>query len=69
MLDCRDFGRVDMRIGEDGKTYFLEINPYPFLGKHSSFNEIAERSGLGYRNMIGMILGSALQRQSIRRRA
>jgi len=69
MLDCRDFGRVDMRIGEDGKAYFLEINPYPFLGRHSSFNEIAEKSGLGYRNMIGMILDSALQRQSIRRRA
>jgi D-alanine-D-alanine ligase len=66
MLDCRDFGRVDMRIDGDGKAYFLEINPYPFLGKHSSFNEIAEKSGLGYKNMIGMILESALKRQSIR---
>lgn len=69
MLDCRDFGRVDMRIDGDGKAYFLEINPYPFLGKHSSFNEIAEKSGLGYKNMIGMILESALKRQSIRQRA
>ena len=68
MLDCRDFGRVDMRIDGDGKTYLLEINPYPFLGKHSSFNEIAEKSGLGYKNMIGMILESALKRQSIRQR-
>ena len=69
VLDCRDFGRVDMRIDEDGRAYFLEINPYPFLGKHSSFNEIAEKSGLGYKNMIGMILESALKRQSIHQRA
>jgi D-alanine-D-alanine ligase len=69
LLDCRDFGRVDMRIDEDGRAYFLEINPYPFLGKHSSFNEIAEKSGVGYKNMIGLILGSALRRQEIKRRA
>ena len=68
MLDCRDFGRVDMRIDGEGRAYFLEINPYPFLGKHSSFNEVAEKSGLGYKDMIGMILESALKRQSIRQR-
>ena len=69
MLDCRDFGRVDMRTDENGTAHFLEINPYPFLGKHSSFNEVAEKSGLGYKNMIGRILESALQRQSIPRHA
>jgi D-alanine-D-alanine ligase len=62
LLECRDFGRVDERIDEDGVPYFLEINPYPFLGKHSSFNEIAMKSGLGYKNMIGRILDSAIQR-------
>jgi D-alanine-D-alanine ligase len=68
ILDCSDFGRVDMRIDQEGRTYFLEINPYPFLGKHSSFNEIAEKSGIGYKSMIGMILESALTRQDIRQR-
>lgn len=69
LLDCRDFGRVDMRVDDGGRAYFLEINPYPFLGKHSSFNEIAEKSGLGYRNMIGLILDSALSRQKIQTHA
>lgn len=62
LLECRDFGRVDQRIDDDGVPYFLEINPYPFLGKHSSFNEIA-KSGLGYKNMIGRILNSAAKRE------
>ncbi len=68
LIECRDFGRVDMRIDKQGQSYLLEINPYPFLGKHSSFNEIA-KTGIGYKNMIGMILQSALQRQTIRRHA
>lgn len=69
ILDCRDFGRVDMRIDEEGRPYFLEINPYPYLGKHSSFNEIAVKSGLGYTKMIGLILQSALERQTVKRHA
>ena len=69
LLDCKDFGRVDMRIDDEGRPYLLELNPYPFLGKHSSFNEISEKSGIGYKGMIGMILESALRRQEIRRHA
>jgi D-alanine-D-alanine ligase len=63
-IGCRDFGRADMRIDEEGKPYLLEINPYPFLGKHSSFNYVAEKSGLTYKEMIGMILQSAVDRYS-----
>ena len=62
ILGCRDFGRVDMRITTDGIPYFLEINPYPYLGKHSSFNYIAEKNGMTYKDMIGMILHNAITR-------
>jgi D-alanine-D-alanine ligase len=63
-IGCRDFGRVDMRIDNEGRPYLLEINPYPFLGKHSSFNYITEKKGLTYKDMIGMILQSAVDRYS-----
>ncbi|MGA2663623.1 MAG: hypothetical protein ABSF83_01590 [Nitrososphaerales archaeon] len=66
LLECRDFGRVDLRISEEGLPYLLEVNPYPFLGKHSSFNEIA-KSTIGYDKMIGSILESALLRQMLRK--
>ena len=62
-LGCRDFGRVDMRVEEaTGKSYFLEINPYPYLGKHSSFNYIAESRGMEYKDLMRVILDSAMQR-------
>ena len=63
LLGCRDFGRVDMRIDEsDGKPYLLEINTYPYLGKHSSFSHIANRKGMKYKDMIKQILDSAISR-------
>jgi len=68
LLECRDFGRVDERIDYEGNPYFLEINPYPFLGLHSSFNEIASKTGLGYKNMIGRILDSALERYHVKKK-
>ena len=62
-LRCLDFGRVDVRVEEStGKPYFLEINPYPYLGMHSSFNYIAQSLGMEYKDMIGIIMKSALQR-------
>ena len=62
-LRCRDFGRVDIRIEEaTGKPYFLEINPYPYLGTHSSFNYIAKSRGMEYKDVVGAMLDSALQR-------
>ena len=63
LLGCRDFGRVDMRIDEnDGKPYLLEINTYPFLGKHSSFSYVASKKGMDYKDMIKEILDSAISR-------
>ena len=29
----RDMGRVDFRLGEDGRIYFLEVNSLPSLEK------------------------------------
>ena len=62
-LRCRDFGRVDVRIEEStGKPYFLEINLYPYLGKHSSFTYIAKNTGMKYKDMFDIILASAMRR-------
>lgn len=68
LVECRDFGRIDMRIDADGRPYFLEVNPLPFLGKHSSFSEIARKT-IGYTEMIGLILDSAVSRQGVKARA
>ncbi|HKD21398.1 MAG TPA: hypothetical protein VKB71_05270 [Rhizomicrobium sp.] len=62
-LRCRDGGRVDIRFGDDGKAYFLEVNPLAGLNPdRSDLVFIARFKGLSYRDLIGRIMDSFLRR-------
>jgi D-alanine-D-alanine ligase len=62
-LGCRDGGRVDLRCADDGTPYFLEINPLPGLHPdHSDLPILGGLHGVGYTELIAMIMQSALQR-------
>jgi len=63
-LECRDVGRVDVRIDRDGRASFMEVNPLPGLHPtHSDLPMIATREGMSYRQLIGAIIDSALRRR------
>lgn len=70
VLGCRDFARVDFRVGEDGVAYFLEINPLAGLNpKSSDLPIMARKMGWKYESLIAAILDAALERyQGCRRR-
>lgn len=62
-LGCRDFARIDFRIDEKGKPYFLEINPLPGLNPRSSDLPImAYKMGWNYERLISSVLNAALER-------
>jgi D-alanine-D-alanine ligase len=64
-VECRDFGRVDFRVDQDGRPYILEINPLPSLSTEDVFKLVAEAVGSTYEGIIGRILNSALKRYSL----
>jgi len=64
-VECRDFGRVDFRVDNDGKPYVLEINPLPSLSTEDVFMLIAKNIGITYEQMLGKILNSALIRNGL----
>lgn len=62
-LECRDVGRVDIRVDDTGRPSFMEVNPLPGLNpNHSDLPMIATQEGMSYRDLIGAILDSALTR-------
>jgi D-alanine-D-alanine ligase len=63
-VECRDFGRVDFRVDNEGKPYVLEINPLPSLSTEDVFKLVAETAGGSYEEIIGKILKSALARHN-----
>lgn len=64
-VECRDFGRVDFRVGADGTPYVLEINPLPSLSTADVFPVFAKQAGLTYEKVIGKIMESALKRYNL----
>lgn len=64
-VECRDFGRVDFRVDNEGNPYVLEINPLPSLSTEDVFKLVAEAVGSSYEEIIGKILKSALIRENL----
>jgi D-alanine-D-alanine ligase len=68
-LDCRDVGRVDLRMTPTGEVFVIEINPLPGLTPgYSDLCLIANAAGIDYRDLIGEILAGGLKRMRQRRR-
>lgn len=62
-LGCRDGGRVDLRLDAQGTPYFLEVNP--LAGLHPVRSDLAilcRLAGVPYRDLIGRIVESTLER-------
>ena len=65
-LDCRDVSRVDVRVGEDGVPYFLEVNPLPGLSPvYGDLPIMAGRMGWDYPRLVKTIFHHALKRTGL----
>ncbi|MDD5129744.1 MAG: ATP-grasp domain-containing protein [Candidatus Omnitrophica bacterium] len=64
-VECRDFGRVDFRVDNNGSPYVLEINPLPSLSTEDVFMLVAKNIGITYEQMVGKILNSAIVRNNL----
>ena len=62
-LECRDGGRVDLRLDKHGVPNFIEVNPLAGLNPiHSDLPILCRMNGISYTELISMIMQSALKR-------
>ncbi|MBW3012456.1 ATP-grasp domain-containing protein [Candidatus Woesearchaeota archaeon] len=66
LLDVRDYGRVDLRLAQDGTPYVLEMNPNPGISVDCQIPIAAKSLGLTYHEMIHEIFKKALDRYKIK---
>jgi D-alanine-D-alanine ligase len=65
VLGIRDVGRVDFRLGEDGRIYLLEVNALPSLEHGASLFAASGREALTYDETLQSIVESAARRQGL----
>ncbi|MFA7170730.1 MAG: ATP-grasp domain-containing protein [Candidatus Paceibacterota bacterium] len=62
ILDCHDYGRVEIRVDKNNNPYVLELNPNPSINLTNCVPEVAELTGLKYGDFLEEIIRMAIQR-------
>ena len=62
MLSLEGYARIDYRLSNDGKLYFLEANPNPELANFEELAWAAAKAGLSYQDLIQRVLNLGLRR-------
>jgi len=61
-LGCEGYARVDLRLGEDGIPYFLEINTIPGMTETSLVPMAAAERGYSFGELVDAIVKEALKK-------
>lgn len=62
ILDCHDYGRVEMRVDKNGNPYVLELNPNPTINLTSCLPSVAKLTGMDYGDFLEEIIRMAIKR-------
>ena len=69
MADAEGYGRIDMRLSEDGQPYVLEVNPSPDLSSNAGLARMGRAFGWSYDDLVMHIVDEALTRSQSHRAA
>ncbi len=59
-LGCSSFGRVDLRLDEEGRPYVLEVNTVPGMTANSLVPKAAVAAGMSFGELLEEIVRSSL---------
>lgn len=62
ILDCHDYGRVEIRVDEYDNPYVLELNPNPSININDCVPLVAKLTGLEYADFLEKIISMAISR-------
>jgi D-alanine-D-alanine ligase len=61
-LGIRDYGRLDFRIDNAGRMWFIEASTHPHVQVHSSFNHAAGQQKVSYPAMLDLLVQTGWRR-------
>jgi len=61
----RDYGRIDLRLTEEGEVYVIEVNASCYLEKSSEFAAAAAAGGLDFPTLVNRVVELAVERRRV----
>ncbi|MCU0695024.1 MAG: ATP-grasp domain-containing protein [Myxococcaceae bacterium] len=61
-LECRDYGRVDLRVDASGQPWVIDINPNCDLHPQAGYSRSAQAAGLSYQDLALHLIELAQER-------
>jgi D-alanine-D-alanine ligase len=58
-LDCRGYGRVDMRVSKKGEPFVIDVNPNCDLSPAGGFFRACKAAGMSYADMVMKLVAQA----------
>ncbi len=62
ILDCHDYGRVEVRVDKNDNPYILELNPNPSINIGDCVPAVAQLVGMDYGDFLEEIIRMAIRR-------
>lgn len=62
ILDCHDYGRIEIRVDEHSNPYVLELNPNPAINAKDCLPSVAKLVGMDYGDFLEEIISLAINR-------
>ena len=62
-MGCRDYARVDFRMGRDGRLAILEVNPNPDSSLDAGYCRALTAAGIEYAQFWSLMIENALRRK------
>lgn len=62
ILDCHDYGRVEIKLDKNNNPHVLELNPNPSINKDDCVSQVARLIGMDYGDFLERIIALAIKR-------
>lgn len=62
ILDCHDYGRVEIKLDADGNPHVLELNPNPSINIPDCVPSVAKLMGIEYPDFLEEVIALAIKR-------
>jgi ribosomal protein S18 acetylase RimI-like enzyme len=62
MAGCRDYGRIDLRIDNQGCVYVLEVNANPDIGPEAGLARMLRAAGIEYDRFVSQLVATVASR-------